>query len=145
MRLGIPVIWGPSGIKYRKELLSDENTDWSVFDTRGEGKYDVGPVPEHLSYVAKTKDEVKVLIPKLCLRASDGFKGRQIKLAHYIDLHKKVHGKLPEDLHKFVRIEADIPLTQKEELMDVLNKQGWKPVEKTPDPTLVRRLSGGKK
>jgi len=145
MRLGIPVIWGPSGIKYRRELLSDENTDWSVFDTRGEGKYDVGPVPEHLSYVAKTKEEVMMLVPKLCLRASDGFKGRQIKLAHYIDLHKKVHGKLPEDLHRFVRTEADIPLTQKEELMDVLNKQGWKPVEKTPDPTLVRRLSGGKK
>jgi len=145
MRLGIPVIWGPSGIKYRKELLSDENTDWSVFDTRGEGKYDVGPVPEHLSYVAKTKEEVMVLIPKLCLRASDGFKGRQMKLAHYIDLHKKAYGKLPEDLHRFVRTEADIPLTQKEELLRVLKEKDWKPVEKTPDPTLVKRLSGGKK
>lgn len=142
MRLGIPVIWGPSGKKYRKELLSDENTDWSVFDTRGKGRYDVGPVPEHLSYVAETKEEVMTLIPKLCMRASDGIKGRQIKLAHYIDIYEKTYNKLPDDIHKFVRTEADIPLTEKDRLMEILKEKGWEPVEKIPDPTLLKRLSG---
>lgn len=142
MRLGIPVIWGPSGIKYRRELLGDEDTDWTVFDTRGEGEYDAGPAPEHLSYVAKTKEDVMVMIPKLCMRAGDNFKGRQIKLAHYMDVHEKYYGKLPDDLHRFVRTEADIPITEKERLIPILEEKEWKPVKKLPDPTLVRRLSG---
>jgi len=144
-RLGIPVILGPQGRKYRRELLSNWGTDWSAYDTRGEGKYDVGPAPEHLFYAADTKEEAMILAAKLCMRASDGAKGRQMKLAHWIDLHKKIHGKLPEDLHKFVRNETDLPITQKEELLNVLKERGWKPVEKIPDPTLVERLSGGKK
>ncbi len=144
MRLGIPVIWGPSGKKYRRELLSNEDTDWSVFDTRGEGTYDAGPVPEHLSYVAETKEEVMTLIPKLCMRASDGAKGRQMKIAHYIDIHERIHKKLPDDLYKFVRNESDIPLMDKERLIEELKKSDWKPQKKIPDPTLVRRLSGEK-
>ncbi|MEA3255772.1 MAG: 4Fe-4S dicluster domain-containing protein [Candidatus Altiarchaeota archaeon] len=140
MRVGVPVIWGPSGVKYRKELLSEDNTNWEVYDTRTGEKYDVGPVPEHLSYVAKTKEEVMSLIPKLCMRASDGIKGRQIKLAHYMDIHEKCFGKLPDDLHKFVRTEADIPLTERERIHAILDDVGWKPVKKIPDPTLVKRL-----
>jgi len=143
-RLGIPVIMGPSGAKYRRTLESNENTDWTVYDTRSGEKYDVGPVPEHLYYVAKTKEELIPLIPKLCMRASDGGKGRQIKLAHWIDLHQKIHGKLPDDIHKFVRNESELPLTQRKELLQALEEKDWKPVEKIPDPTLVKRLSGGK-
>lgn len=145
MRLGIPVIWGPSGKKYRRELLSTADSDFSVFDTRGEGSFDVGPVPEHLSYVAETKEEVMTLIPKLCMRASDGVKGRQIKVAHYMDIHKRFYGKIPEDLHKFIRNEKDIPLTLRDEVSSALKAQGWAPVERIPDPTLLKRLSGGKK
>jgi acetyl-CoA decarbonylase/synthase complex subunit alpha len=145
MRLGVPVIWGPSGIKYRRELVSDENTNWEVYDTRSGEKYDSGPVPEHLSYVAKTKEEVMVLIPKLCMRAGDNFKGRQIKLAHYMDIHEKYYGKLPDDIHRFIRKESDIPLTEKERILPILEERDWKPVEKIPDPTLVKRLSGGAK
>jgi len=143
MRLGIPVIWGPSGKKYRKELRSTEESKFTVYDTKGEGTYEVGPVPEHLSYVAETKEEVMALIPKLCMRASDGVKGRQIKLAHYIDIHKKLHGKLPDDLHRFVRNEKDIPMTMEAEILKTLKGQGLKPQEKIPDPTLLERLSGG--
>ncbi|HIE33833.1 MAG TPA: CO dehydrogenase/acetyl-CoA synthase complex subunit epsilon [Candidatus Altiarchaeales archaeon] len=145
MRLGIPVIWSPSGKKYRKELLSTEDTDWTVYDTRSDGKYNVGPVPEHLSYVAETKEDVMVMIPKLCMRASDGVKGRQIKLAHYIDVSEKYLGKMPDDLYKFVRTEKDLPMERKDELMKILKDQNWKPVDKVPDPTLLSRLSGGSK
>jgi len=140
MRLGIPVIWGPSGRKYRKELVGDETSDWRVYDTKSVGLYDVGPVPEHLSVVADTKEQAMVLIPKLCMRASDGVKGRQIKVAHYIDVHKKYVGGLPSDLHRFVRNEKDIPLTLREEVRSFLDGKGWKPAEKIPDPTLLERF-----
>ncbi|ODS35932.1 MAG: CO dehydrogenase/acetyl-CoA synthase complex subunit epsilon [Candidatus Altiarchaeales archaeon WOR_SM1_86-2] len=144
MRLGIPVIWGPSGIKYRKELLSDETSDWGVYDSFSGEKFDVGPCPEHLSYVAKTKEDVMIMIPKLCIRASDNFKGRQIKLAHWIDMYRRFSGDgknaLPGDLHRFIRQETDIPMTLKDEILDFLKGKGWKPKKKNPDPTLVRRL-----
>lgn len=143
MRLGIPVIWGPSGKKYRKELISDDDTDWSVYDTRGSGSYDVGPVPEHLSYVADKKEEVMVLIPKLCMRANDGIRGRQKKLAHYISLYENYYGEMPPDLHRFVRNEKEIPITLKDKVMELLQEQEWEPTEKIPDPTLLERLSKG--
>ncbi len=144
-RLGVPVILGPLGKKYRRDLLSDENTNWNVYDTRKEGTYNVGPVPEHLFYTAKTKEEVMTLAAKLVIRASDGMKGRQIKLAHYIDLNEKFYGKLPDDLHRFIRTETDIPMTRRNEILEILKSRGWKPVDKIPDPTLVERLSGGAK
>lgn len=144
-RLGIPVIVGPLGKNYRRDLRSDDKTDWSVYDTRGDGKYDTGPVPEHLFYTAQTKEEVIVLAAKLCMRASDGVKGRQMKIAHYVSLHEKYYGGIPSDINRFVRNEKDIPFTIKEKIMKTLKKQKWKPVEKIPDPTLLERLSGGGK
>lgn len=144
-RLGVPVILGPTGKKYRRDLLSDENTNWNVYDTRGKGSYNTGPVPEHLFYTAKTKEELMTLAAKLVIRASDGVKGRQIKLAHYIDLNEKFYGKLPDDLHKFIRTNNDIPITRKTEILEILKEKGWKSVEKIPDPTILERLSGGSK
>ena len=70
-----------------------------------------------------------VAIAKLCIRPNDTTKGRMIKLTHYIDLHKKIYGKLPEDLHLFIRSEGDIPITFKDEVVEYLNKVGWKPWE----------------
>jgi len=49
-RLGIPVIVGPHGSKYRRMLLgrADREEDWYTYDRRtGEQVY-VGAVPEHL-------------------------------------------------------------------------------------------------
>ena len=66
-------------------------------------------------------------------------KGRQIKLAHYIDLHKKYLGSMPDDLELFIRQEADAPLSIKTELLKDLKKKGWKPTE-IPDPTLLKRM-----
>ncbi|MEA3254426.1 MAG: CO dehydrogenase/acetyl-CoA synthase complex subunit alpha [Candidatus Altiarchaeota archaeon] len=138
-RLGIPVVLGPQGVKYRRSLLSSEETSWSVYDTRSGEKCDVGPVPEHLYYIAETKEDAITVIPKLCMRASDGVKGRQIKIAHYIDLYEKQFDKLPEDFHRFIRQESDIPLTLRNRLLPILKKKGWKPAEKIPDPTLLDR------
>ncbi len=137
-RLGIPVVVGPHGLKYRRMLLGrkDQPEDWFVHDARTGGQVYVGPVPEHLFTMAETKEEAMVLIAKLCMRANDTSKGRAIKLTHYIDLHRRFYGKLPEDFHLFVRNTSDIPITMKPELQEALSRTEWKE-NVIPDPTLL--------
>ena len=140
-RLGIPVVVGPHGSKYRRMLLGrkDLEKDWYVFDARTGNKVYVGPTPEHLFYTAETEEEAMVMIAKLCMRPNDTFKGRAIKLTNYIDLHKRFYGIMPDDVHLFVRTTADVPITMKDEILKVLDEKGWK--EGTiPDPTLLPRL-----
>jgi len=140
-RLGVPVVVGPHGIKYRRMLLgrADKEEDWYVYDARTGEKVYVGPAPEHLFYAAETKEEAMVMIAKLCMRPNDTTKGRAIKLTHYIDLHKRLYGTMPEDIHLFVRTLADIPITMKDEIVKILEEKGWKE-RPIPDPTLLPRL-----
>lgn len=137
-RLGIPVVVGPQGAKYRRMLLgrSDCDEDWMVRDRRtGEEVY-VGPVPEHLFIAAETKEEAMAIIAKLAMRPNDTSRGRSIKLSHYIDLYRRCYGQMPDDLHRFVRTRADLPVMQKDELLPLLKARGW--VERPiPDPTLL--------
>ena len=137
-RLGIPVVVGPHGAKYRRMLLgrSDCDGDWTVRDRRtGEEVY-VGPVPEHLFIAAETKEEAMAIIAKLAMRPNDTSRGRSIKLSHYIDLYSACYGRMPDDLHRFVRTRADLPVMQKDELLPLLEARGW--VERPiPDPTLL--------
>jgi acetyl-CoA decarbonylase/synthase complex subunit alpha len=140
-RLGIPVIVGPHGSKYRRMLLGrkDREEDWEVFDARtGENVY-VGPTPEHLFCAVETKEEAIVAIAKFCMRPNDTSRGRAIKLTHYIDLHKRLYGALPDDIHLFVRTTTDIPITMKDEIVERLKLKGWKE-NRIPDPTLLPRL-----
>ncbi|HID17165.1 TPA: CO dehydrogenase/acetyl-CoA synthase complex subunit epsilon [Candidatus Bathyarchaeota archaeon] len=140
-RLGIPVMVGPHGIKYRRMLLGrkDREESWYVYDARTGEKVYAGPAPEHLFYSAESKEEALAAIPKLCIRPNDTTKGRMIKLTHYIDLHKRIYGTMPDDLHLFVRTLADIPITFKDEVVKLLKEKGWE--ERTiPDPTLLPRL-----
>jgi len=140
-RLGVPVIVGPHGSKYRRMLLGrkDKEKDWYVYDARTGDKVYVGPAPEHLFTAAETKEEAMVLIAKLCMRPNDTSKGRAIKLTHYIDLHKRLYGIMPDDIHLFVRNNADIPVTMKDEIIKILEAEKWKEM-RIPDPTLLPRL-----
>ncbi len=140
-RLGVPVIVGPHGSKYRRMLLgrSDKDEDWFVYDARTGERVYVGPCPEHLFYAAETKEEAMVMAAKLVMRANDTARGRAIKLSHYIDLHKKLYGTMPDDLHLFVRSESDLPVTIRDEIMKILKEKGWKE-RPIPDPTLLPRL-----
>jgi acetyl-CoA decarbonylase/synthase complex subunit alpha len=142
-RLGIPVIVGPHGAKYRRMLLGrkEREEDWNVYDARtGKTSY-VGPVPEHLFYAAETLEEAMVMIAKLSMRPNDTSKGRAIKLTHYIDLYKRYYGTLPEDLPLFVRRDADIPFTMKTEILEMLKAAGWTEEKiEMPDPTLLERM-----
>jgi acetyl-CoA decarbonylase/synthase complex subunit alpha len=140
-RLGVPVIVGPHGSKYRRMLLGrkDKDKDWYVYDARTGDKVYGGPAPEHLFTSAETKEEAMVLIAKLCMRPNDTTKGRAIKLTHYIDLHKRLYGIMPNDIHLFVRSKADIPLTMRDDVLKILEEKGWKE-RPIPDPTLLPRL-----
>ncbi len=140
-RLGIPVIVGPHGSKYRRMLLGrkDKDEDWYVYDARTGDKVYGGPAPEHLFTTAETKEEAIVMIAKLCMRPNDTTKGRSIKLTHYIDLHKRFYGTMPDDIHLYVRNKMDIPITMKDEILRILEEKGWKE-RRIPDPTLLPRL-----
>ena len=140
-RLGVPVIVGPHGAKYRRMLLGreDKEKDWYVYDARTGDKVYAGPAPEHLFTAAETKEEAMVLIAKLCMRPNDTTKGRAIKLTHYIDLHKRLYGVVPRDINLFVRSKADIPITMKDEVLKILEEKRWKEMI-IPDPTLLPRL-----
>jgi len=142
-RLGIPVIVGPHGAKYRRNLLgrADKEEDWMTLDARtGEEKY-VGPVPEHLFYSAETLEEAMVMTAKLSMRPNDTTKGRAVKLSHYIDLHKTYYGAMPDDLHLYVRVEADVPFTMKKEVLGIIKDKGWEEGKiGMLDPTLLDRM-----
>jgi acetyl-CoA decarbonylase/synthase complex subunit alpha len=142
-RLGIPVVVGPHGAKYRRMLLGDKDNEenWKVFNARDGEEVYVGPAPEHLFYAAETKEEAIVLISKLAMRPNDTNKGRAVKLSHYIDLYKTHYGGMPDDLHLYVRRLQDIPFTMKDEIMKILEAKGWKEDHiASPDPTLLDRM-----
>jgi len=140
-RLGVPVIVGPHGSKYRRMLLGRKDLEegWFVYDARSGERVYAGPAPEHLFYTAETKEEAMVMIAKLCMRPNDTTKGRAIKLTNYIDLHRRFYGIMPDDLHLFVRREADIPITMKNVILATLEKEGWRE-RVIPDPTLLSRM-----
>jgi acetyl-CoA decarbonylase/synthase complex subunit alpha len=140
-RLGVPVLVGPHGSKYRRMLLGreDKPENWEVYDARTGDKVNVGPAPEHLFQTVETPQEAMVAIAKLCIRPNDTWKGRSIKLSHYIDLHKRHYGIMPPDIHMFVRTMADVPMTMKDDITKILQAKGWKETV-IPDPTLLPRM-----
>lgn len=140
-RLGVPVIVGPHGSKYRRMLLGrkENEEEWYVYDARTGDKVYVGPAPEHLFTTAETKEEAIVMIAKLCMRPNDTTKGRAIKLSHYIDLYKRYYGVMPDDIHLFVRNKMDIPITMKDEILKILEENRWTE-KRIPDPTLLERM-----
>ena len=142
-RLGIPVVVGPHGAKYRRLLLGrkENEEDWKIFNARDGQEVYVGPAPEHLFYAAETAEEAIVMTAKLVMRPNDTNKGRAVKLSHYIDLHQRYYGSMPDDLQLYVRRLQDIPFTMRDEVTKVLQDSGW--VEDriaSPDPTLLDRL-----
>ncbi|RLI03461.1 acetyl-CoA decarbonylase/synthase complex subunit alpha, partial [Candidatus Bathyarchaeota archaeon] len=142
-RLGVPVIIGPQGLKYRRLYLGriEDKESFSVWDARTGQKVFIGPAPEHLVYVAETVEECMVWTAKLCIRPNDTTKGRMIKLTHYVELYKRFYGRLPKDLPMLVRTEADIPITYKDEVLEFLKAEGWEPhPQPSIDPTLLERL-----
>jgi len=140
---GVPVVVGPHAAEYRRLYLGreDDPEAWKVYNAR-DGSYPnvIEPCPEHLLAIAESMEECMVLLAKMCLRPADSIKGRNIKLSHWIDLSKKYMGRFPdaEELAKFIRVEADVPVNMKTEIMAALKTVNWKP-RTIIDPTLVER------
>ncbi|MEA1984831.1 MAG: CO dehydrogenase/acetyl-CoA synthase complex subunit alpha [Euryarchaeota archaeon] len=127
-RLGIPVILGPHGSKYRRALIAKPyDTDkWNAYDARNGQTIDLPPAPEFLLTTAETVEEIMPMLAKNCIRPSDNNMGRMIKLTHYIELSQKYLGVMPDDWHVFVRGETDLPLAKREELLKILEAEhGW--------------------
>lgn len=143
-RLGIPAIVSTEASKYRRTYLGrqDRKEDWWLYNARDGTKVEGEAAPLHLLYIADSKEDAIVSAAKLCIRPNDTTKGRQVKLTHYADLHMKYFGSLPDDLHLYVRSEADIPITIKNEILDLLKERDWQP-KGIPDPTLIQRLTRG--
>jgi acetyl-CoA decarbonylase/synthase complex subunit alpha len=140
-RWGIPVLYGPSGMGYTRLLVGrkDKPDTFKGFNARNGEEVILDPAPDELITIAENKEEAIVKIMRNVIRPNDGAKGRVIKISHYIDIHKKYFGTLPDDLHLYIRNEKDIPITMKDEILMVLKEKGWKEKE-IPDPTLVERL-----
>jgi len=141
--MGIPAIVGPHSAEYRRMYLgrSDQEETWKVWNARdGTPDHLVGPGPEHLLTTAESIEQAICLTAKMCLRPADNSKGRMIKLSHWIDLERKYKGvKFPNDLERFIRVEADIPINIKDEVHEFLKSKNWEPKE-IIDPTLLERL-----
>ncbi|MBA7507410.1 hypothetical protein ES706_06129 [subsurface metagenome] len=142
--LGIPAICGPHAAEYRRNQLGRTDNDkvWKAYNARdGTSGHPVAPAPEHLLTTAESIEQAIVLCAKFCIRPADTTKGRMIKLSHWIDLSRKYLGvDLPEDLEKYIRVEADIPISMKAEVLEYLKSKKWEPRE-IIDPTIVERLS----
>ncbi len=119
MRLGIPVIFGRQGIKYRRELTRDIVIDYSKDDYNGNYNEVLKKISPknfsfpHLCIAAKTKEEAMLLITKLVFRNFDSEEVRAKKIADYIEIYRKYGGdktkEIPDDIKNFVRSEKDIP------------------------------------
>lgn len=155
-RLGIPVVVQPHSVIYRRAFLgrADLPEDWMIIDARDGSKVRIEPAPEHLLYVAETKEEAMLMMAKLCFRPSDNSMGRMIKLTHYCDISLKYFGKLPDDWPIYVRHASELPLAWKDQMMKELEeKYGWKidwktkkivegpirPADVSFDPTNIER------
>lgn len=143
-RLGVPVIVGPHGMKYRRMLLGDvENEDvWYGYDIMTGEKVWLGPAPAHLFYAAESKEEAMVMIAKLCIRPADTPQGRAIKLTNYVSLYKKFYGgdKLPPDIHLYIRTEGDIPIPFRDEVLSHLKEVGWSERPSISNPTIIEDI-----
>ena len=128
-RFGVPVILGPHGSKHRRMYLGrkEDEKSFMLRNRRTGEEMFLGPVPEHMLYWAETKGEALVMAQKLCFRCNDTAEGRRIKLTNYIELHEKYFGKVPDDLHLWVRYKGDIPSAMEDEIMEILKKREWKP------------------
>ncbi|MGB9929393.1 MAG: CO dehydrogenase/acetyl-CoA synthase complex subunit alpha [Methanosarcina sp.] len=125
---GIPAVLGPHSGKYRRALIAKnyDEEKWKVYDSRNGSEMAIPPAPEFLITTAETWQEACVMMAKNCIRPSDNNMGRSIKLTHWMELSEKYLGIMPEDWWKYVRHEADLPLSKREELLKKLESEhGW--------------------
>jgi acetyl-CoA decarbonylase/synthase complex subunit alpha len=127
-RVGIPVIVGPDGFKFKTYLMGnkyDRSKWWAIHGMAGDIR-EVDPVPEHMIIPVETVDEVLALVPKLGFVLQEMEVARQNKFTLYLDYYRKKFGVLPDDWHLYIRKEVEIPTTKKVKLLRLLAEEhGW--------------------
>lgn len=136
-RWGIPAIIGPQASKYKRLYLGNEMELREIKDKREGTKSMCEPAPAHLSYSAESLNECMTMAAKLCIRPNDTPKGRMIKLTNYVDIYNRFYGCLPPDIHKYVRNEKEIPYQGKNEIMEILSENNWKPRKSPDEPSIL--------
>lgn len=138
-RLGIPVLFGPQGERFRRTLEAAPDLAWWVLDARTGRQLGGTPAPASLCTTAASREEALVQIARLCLRPNDTTMGRQVKLEHYAGLSRELLGHPPDDLARWIRSAYDVPEGWSEAERARLLGGGWAPVP-IPDPTLLAEL-----
>ena len=136
-RLGATVVMGPHGTKYNRFLMGNvENREkWWCYDGFTGRKNEVEPCPPHLIVPVETKEEALVMVTRLLFRTNDFRDGRISKFDSYLTMYEDYFNKLPEDFHKYVRSDAELPWTKKHKLLRILReKYGWE----TEKGTIIR-------
>jgi CO dehydrogenase/acetyl-CoA synthase alpha subunit len=141
LRSGIPIVVGRNLAVAGRLFLGDRNKLY-VIDNKTKEKV-FAPTPEHLLCLANDEGEALILISKLTMRPNDGNKCRNIKVGHYIELHKRFKGTLPDDLKDFIRCEEEIPPMRKTEILEFLKARGWKETRSNIDPTVIPIILNG--
>ena len=135
-RLGIPVLFGPQGLRFRRTIETTSSRRGWVFDARRGERIDLAPAPSALCTTAATREEAVVEIVRLCLRPNDTATGRQVKLGHYVDLSRALLGRQPGDVDRWVRSAYDIPESWDSDERAALLPRGWEHAP-IPDPTIL--------
>jgi len=127
-RLGATVVMGPHGTKYNRSLMGnvEKRENWWCYDGFTGKKHEVEPCPPHLIVPVETKEEALVMVTRLLFRTNDFRDGRISKFDSYLTMYEDYFNKLPEDFHKYVRSDAELPWTKKHKLLRILReKYGW--------------------
>ncbi|MCL4414359.1 MAG: acetyl-CoA decarbonylase/synthase complex subunit alpha [Actinobacteria bacterium] len=138
-RLGIPVLFGPQGERFRRTLEASSDREGWVFDARRGNRVDIAAAPTALCTTAASREEAMVEIVRLCLRPNDTATGRQVKLGHYVALSRELLGGPPGDVARWVRSPYDVPESWACEELTASLPDGWvhTPI---PDPTILEGL-----
>ncbi|WP_457549114.1 hypothetical protein [Archaeoglobus sp.] len=135
LRSGIPIVVGKN-LAVAGRLFLGEKEKLYVVDKKSNERV-FAPTPEHLLCLANDEGEALILVSKLVMRPNDGNKCRNIKVGHYIELHEKFKGSLPEDLPNLIRNAEEIPPMRKDEILRVLSKCNWRELKGNIDPSVL--------
>lgn len=128
-RNGLPVIVGPAtAFQWKRYLLGNKHdrSRWWLWDGIDGRKREIEPAPKHLIIPVETKEEAVAMAAIMVARATELRDMRQADIETYTDLYLRHFGELPDDWHRYIRTDAELPLREKARLLEELrDKHGW--------------------
>ncbi len=122
LRLGVSTIVAPVELPV---TIKAKKEKWTAQDTVQGKVLEIEHSPSALLTYVKTPEDMIIEIMRNCLRPCENSKCRLTKLSHYVDLYMRLKGTTPPDLQELIRTEAEVPLTLRERMREVLGPE-WK-------------------